>query len=187
MGQDSGRIRLDRTDRLSMLRKILSPETCAACRLCCGFDCTDTWEFPVLPQETVEAMHRMGVSPKLVPAGEEQTFAAPPLRGEELFFCPMLCETGCTMGSEKPFDCKVWPFRMMRDLAGNVRVAVAGYCPGMERYTDEQLETFLAEEGLGKLLLAYAAEHPCTCEALFQRISFSERVKQKELLCSQAR
>ena len=102
-----------------MLRKILSPETCAACRLCCGFDCTDTWEFPVLPQETVEAMHRMGVSPKLVPAGEEQTFAAPPLRGEELFFCPMLCETGCTMGSEKPFDCKVWPFRMMRDLAGN--------------------------------------------------------------------
>ena len=30
----------------------------------------------------------------------------------------------------------------------------------MERYTDEQLETFLAEEGLGKLLLAYAAEHP---------------------------
>ena len=32
--------------------------------------------------------------------------------------------------------------------------------PGMERYTDEQLETFLAEEGLGKLLLAYAAEHP---------------------------
>ena len=137
-----------------MLRKILSPETCAACRLCCGFDCTDTWEFPVLPQETVEAMHRMGVSPKLVPAGEEQTFAAPPLRGEELFFCPILCETGCTMGSEKPFDCKVWPFRMMRDLTGNVRVAVAGYCPGMERYTDEQLETFLAEEGLGKLLLA---------------------------------
>lgn len=160
MGQDSGQIRLDRTDRLSMLRKILSPETCAACRLCCGFDCTDTWEFPVLPQETVEAMHRMGVSPKLVPAGEEQTFAAPPLRGEELFFCPMLCETGCTMGAEKPFDCKVWPFRMMRDLAGNVRVAVAGYCPGMKRYTDEQLETFLAEEGLGKLLLAYAAEHP---------------------------
>ena len=49
---------------------------------------------------------------------------------------------------------------MMRDLTGNVRVAVAGYCPGMERYTDEQLETFLAEEGLGKLLLAYAAEHP---------------------------
>ena len=98
-----------------MLRKILSPETCAACRLCCGFDCTDTWEFPVLPQETVEAMHRRGVSPKLVPAGEEQTFAAPPLRGEELFFCPMLCETGCTMGAEKPFDCKVWPVRMMRD------------------------------------------------------------------------
>ena len=93
-------------------------------------------------------MHCMGVSPKLVPAGEEQTFAAPSLRGEELFFCPMLCETGCTMGSEKPFDCKVWPFRMMRDLTGNVRV------------TDEQLETFLAEEGLGKLLLAYAAEHP---------------------------
>ena len=180
-----------------MLRKILSPETCAACRLCCGFDCTDTWEFPVLPQETVEAMHRMGASPKLVPAGEEQTFAAPPLRDEELFFCPMLCETGCTMGAEKPFDCKVWPFRMMRDLTGNVRVAVAGYCSGMERYTDEQLETFLAGRRPGQAAAGICRRAPCTCEALFQRISFSERkvrtrllkqnLKQKELPSLRAR
>lgn len=114
----------------------------------------------MLPPETVDAMHRMGVSPKLTPAGTEETFAAPPLSGDELFYCPMLCETGCTMGAEKPFDCKVWPFRMMRDASGEVRVAVAGYCPGMERYSDAQLEAFLQEDGLGKQLLAYAKQHP---------------------------
>lgn len=143
-----------------MLRKILSPDTCAACRLCCGFDCTDTWEFPVLPPETVRAMQEMGVSPKLTPAGTEQIFAAPSLQGEELFLCPMLSDTGCTMGEQKPFDCKIWPFRMMRDLSGRVRIAAAAYCPGMERYTDAQLVAFLKEEGLGEQLLAYADAHP---------------------------
>lgn len=147
-----------------MLKKILSPETCAACRLCCGFDCTDTWEFPVLPQETVEAMHRMGVSLKLVPVGEEQTFAAPPLRGEELFFCPMLCETGCTMGADKPFDCRIWPFRMMRDLEGALRITVVSYCPGMQKYTDAQLRNFLAD-GLAAQILAYAEAHPAHVKA----------------------
>lgn len=114
----------------------------------------------MLPPETVKAMQEMGVSPKLTPAGTEQTFAAPSLQGEELFLCPMLSDTGCTMGEQKPFDCKIWPFRMMRDLSGRVRIAAAAYCPGMEQYTDAQLVAFLKEEGLGEQLLAYADAHP---------------------------
>lgn len=154
-----------------MLKKILSPQTCAACRLCCGFDCTDLWELPVLPEETVETIHQMGVHPALVSMGDEQTFSAPPLEGETLFVCPMLCDTGCTMGMQKPFDCQIWPFRIMRDKTGAVRIAAASYCPGMERYTDEQLHAFLAE-GLGKQILTYAAAHPAHVKPFSEQYRF---------------
>ena len=147
-----------------MLKKILSPKTCAACRLCCGFDRTDLWELPVLPAETVAEIHRLGKQPALVPAGTEQTFAAPHLEGEALFVCPMHCETGCTMGADKPFDCRIWPFRMMRDPEGALRITVASYCPGMQKYTDAQLRDFLAD-GLAAQILAYAKAHPAHVKA----------------------
>lgn len=118
----------------------------------------------MLPAETVETMREMGVAPSLVPVGTEQTFQAPPLQGEELFLCPMLSETGCTMGDRKPFDCRIWPFRMMRDAGGTLRIAVAGYCPGMQGYTDAQLRAFL-EEGLGEVIFSYASKHPAHVKA----------------------
>ena len=96
-----------------MLTKMLSRSTCAACRLCCQFDASDIWELPVLPPETVAAVQQMQPDVKLVPVGAEQTFAAPLLKGEELFACPMLTAHGCGLSEqEKPFDCQVWPFRL---------------------------------------------------------------------------
>lgn len=142
-----------------MLKQILSPKTCAECRLCCGFDCTDLWELPVLPAETVEALRRRDPAVTLTATGEEQTFTAPELRENEIYACPMLGASGCTMGDEKPFDCKIWPFRMMQDETGALRIAVASYCPGMEQYTEEQLRDFLSQ-GLAQQILDYAKAHP---------------------------
>lgn len=71
----------------------------------------------------------------------------------------MLSETGCTMGTEKPFDCQVWPFRLMRDKDGAVRITVADYCPGMQSYSTLQLREFL-QKGLAEQLLAYGKAHP---------------------------
>ncbi len=104
-------------------------------------------------------MHRMGKYPDFVPVGAEQTFASPELHGDALFVCPMLQETGCMMGAEKPFDCKIWPFRMMQDTAGKARIAVASYCSGMKSYSDAQLCDFLSQ-GLAQEILAYAETHP---------------------------
>lgn len=142
-----------------MLRQILSPETCAECRICCGFDASDLWELPVLPPETVNAVTRHNDKLQFVSAGEEQVFDAPDLSENELFPCPMCSDTGCIMGDEKPFDCKVWPFRLMQDTAGALHIAVASYCPGIKQYTDQQLRAFL-EQGLGQTMLTYAKSHP---------------------------
>lgn len=143
-----------------MLTKMLSRSTCAACRLCCQFDASDIWELPVLPPETVAAVQQMQPDVKLVPVGAEQTFAAPPLKGEELFACPMLTAHGCGLSEqEKPFDCQVWPFRLMQTENGKIGIAISELCSGMQSYSDAQLQAFL-QEGLADTMFAYAEQYP---------------------------
>ncbi len=143
-----------------MLTKILSRSTCAACRLCCQFDASDIWELPVLPAETAAVVQQQKPDIEFISSGTEVTFAAPPLKGTELFACPMLTEQGCGLSEqEKPFDCKVWPFRLMQMENGKLCIAVSELCNGMHSYTDTQLQAFL-KEGLAETMFAYAEQHP---------------------------
>ncbi|MBQ8825410.1 MAG: hypothetical protein IJZ64_09350 [Ruminococcus sp.] len=143
----------------SMIKKILSSETCAECRLCCGFDNTDLWELPVIPPETEEFILNQKPETKFVPCGDEKTFDSGHLEDNELFYCPMLSENGCTMGINKPFDCKIWPFRMMKTQEGELCITVAEICNGLSDKSIEELKSFL-EEGLADKIFEYAKEHP---------------------------
>ncbi len=152
-----------------MLKKILSPKTCAQCRLCCQFDATDLWELPVLPPDTVSAVQQLRPDIPFSPAGDEQTFAAPELTGDELFACPVLTSCGCGLSQEeKPFDCKIWPLRLMRTSDGTCVIAVSELCKGVENLTEDQLRAFLEEEGLAEKLFAYAQEHPSHVKPLME-------------------
>ena len=114
-----------------MLKKILSRTTCAACQLCCQFDASDIWELPVLPKETVAAIQKY--------------------RDENL---------GCgLLEQDKPFDCKVWPFRLMRTANGTVCISISDLCTGVQLHEVEQLQAFL-REGLAETMFTYAKAHP---------------------------
>ena len=98
-----------------MLRNILSPETCAKCRMCCIFDKYDVWETPVVSAELYEKIHAARPELKFVSKGDsgayifnmEETWDSE----RELFICPALDpDKGCTLGDNKPFDCKIWPY-----------------------------------------------------------------------------
>lgn len=144
-----------------MLKKILSSKTCAKCRLCCKFDRTDTWEIPVFDENTADAAKALRPDAEFTDAGNELTFKAPILTGDELFSCPALTENGCGLSSEhKPFDCKIWPFRMMHDSGGRTVIALSELCGGMSEYSDETLRNFLTSEGLDKIIFEYADAHP---------------------------
>ncbi|MBQ8687453.1 MAG: hypothetical protein IJ512_02740 [Ruminococcus sp.] len=150
-----------------MLKKILSPETCAQCRLCCQFDATDIWELPVLPPETLAAVQKLRPDTAFISSGDEHTFASPALSGEELFACPVLTECGCGLSSaDKPFDCKIWPFRLMRHTDGSCVIAVSELCKGVAHLSDDALRQFLTEEGLADLCFAYARSHPAHIKPL---------------------
>jgi len=114
-----------------MIKQFLKKSACAACKGCCYFDGGDAWEMPY---------------------DENADFS-----GEKVAYCPSYSEKGCVLGAKKPFECALYPFRIMK--LGEFRViAVARYCPETAktplselcRYADENARE-IAEE---------AAKHP---------------------------
>ena len=111
-------------------------------------------------KEFLAAIQKYRPETAFVPVGAEQTFAAPPLKGEELYACPVLTEHGCGLSEQdKPFDCKVWPFRLMRTENGAVCISISDLCTGVQLHEVEQLQAFL-REGLAETMFAYAKAHP---------------------------
>ena len=85
-----------------MLHEILPPEKCANCKGCCYFDKEDAWEAPApLQRPTEETNWHMN--------------------------CVHLGEDGCVLGSDKPIECSMYPFRVMRFGLRNV-IALCTYC-----------------------------------------------------------
>ncbi|MBQ8095370.1 MAG: hypothetical protein IJ242_17590, partial [Clostridia bacterium] len=59
---------------------------------------------------------------------ESYLFRVRELDENDLFTCPLLDPAkGCMLGTEKPFDCRIWPFRIM-DVAGRQAITIAPIC-----------------------------------------------------------
>ncbi len=100
-----------------MIKEILSNDSCAACRICCIFDKTDCWEMPLITPALAAEIKKDMPDIKIRKTGECGIFEVE--YGEDgLARCPMLTENGCLLGEGKPFDCRIWPFRVMKK--GNV-------------------------------------------------------------------
>ena len=153
-----------------MLTDILSPEDCAACRLCCHFHRESAWETPAIEAALVDAYRRLEPAPPLRrrPDGSasfELNFEG--RAADESAPCPMLdCRSGCRLPrEERPMECRLWPLRLMRrhGTDGREQVLLGCYrdCPGVQRCGMETLRRF-AEEKLKALLLEHARRLPQT-------------------------
>ncbi len=143
-----------------MLTKLLSRETCAKCRLCCIFDRYDVWETPVLDQEIRQKAEALIPGVEFISKGRESyLFRVRELDENDLFTCPLLDPAkGCMLGTEKPFDCRIWPFRIM-DVAGRQAITIAPICDAMMQQPIGTLLQFLKEE-LADYIFEYADFHP---------------------------
>ncbi len=99
-----------------MLTELLSHSTCAKCRVCCVFDKSDLWEMPIISGKTEEALKKDYPNIKLTnhPKSSEFKTINAEFDDKGLAYCPLLTENGCGLGEEKPFDCRIWPFRVMK-------------------------------------------------------------------------
>ena len=143
-----------------MLTRLLSRETCAKCRLCCVFDHYDVWETPVLSQEIKNNAEKILPDAEFVSKGTRSyLFRIREFDEDDLFRCPLLDQSkGCMLGTEKPFDCQIWPFRIM-ELDGRQAITIAPICDAMMAQPIGNLLSFL-KEGLAETIFDYAAENP---------------------------
>ena len=153
-----------------MLSKILSKESCASCRFCCVFRRTSLWETPVFTEENIRAIEkRPELDASVLERFEEEnrTYARYDLSEgystddpEEEVPCPYLSDKGCILNSvEKPWDCKIWPLRVMRKTGGELVIALTPTCPEVNKLELERVRSFTEEE-LADELFEYARNHP---------------------------
>ncbi len=141
-----------------LLKKILSGKACAECRLCCIFDRYEVWETPVFTQEIRDRISKAVPSAKFIPKDGGFIFRVEEFGPDGLFTCPALTEKGCMLGDDKPFDCRIWPYRIM-NVGGRRAITIASLCGELYNRPLSQLVDFL-KEGLAEKIFAYAEAHP---------------------------
>lgn len=152
-----------------MLKEILSKASCAECRLCCVFDRYDVWETPLFEAETMGKVAAAVPDAKFAKKGGGFVLNSGEITDGELFSCPALTENGCMLGDDKPFDCRIWPFRIMKSGEGRV-IAVSSLCSAVYGQSHDDLRDFL-KEGLAKKIFAYADKFPEAVHELYNNYS----------------
>ena len=145
-----------------MLSRVLSKQSCAACKFCCSFRRQSLWETPLFPPEAVEKLSKpneYGVVGEFhdgqIVLGGYRTDDP-----EEEVPCTFLDpHKGCILKAEdKPFDCSIWPLRVM-DKGGELVIALTPTCPTIGAAPRPELVE-LVKNGLGAKIFEYAKTHP---------------------------
>ena len=154
-----------------MLTSVLSKNTGASCKFCCSFRRQSLWETPLFPPEVAEKLSKpneYGVVGEFAQASrdvqdarrlvlEDKYRTADP---EEEVPCTFLDpQKGCILkGEDKPFDCSIWPLRIM-DKGGKLVIALTPTCPAIGAVPSQALID-LVKNGLGEQIFEYAKAHP---------------------------
>lgn len=140
-----------------MLKEILSPNSCKSCRMCCVFDREDVWEIPVFSKEKYASLLKEMPEAALKQVSDNGWVFEMKFDEEGLTYCPALSENGCTLKESKPFDCKIWPFRVM-ERGGEILLTLAPLCEAVNRLDEAVLEQFAAK--LAPTVFAEAEKNP---------------------------
>lgn len=140
-----------------MLKKILSPNSCGKCRVCCGFVDEDKWEIPLIFAEYREKIEELlGVKP--IPRGSEFVFDMK-FDGDKTVYCPAASENGCVLGEYKPFDCMIWPFRV-NALGDFLVITASPVCESVSSLPLKDLSKFVGDDDFAQKLFDTAEKHP---------------------------
>jgi len=149
-----------------MLSKILTAGDCAACRNCCVFHEESRWETPVISADIVDKIKEELHDEDSVVFYKDSFSLASVKRdiklkeGQEIYKCVALDENkGCTLtGDKKPFDCSLWPLRVM-EKDNRVFVMIAKGCHSVDDTFLENVNTLLSE-GLKERILLEMTKNP---------------------------
>jgi Fe-S-cluster containining protein len=143
----------------NLLEGLLTSEDCAKCRLCCIFTNYEIWETPAIGGALRAKIEKQFPETVFITKDGYSLFGLTAQREiSDLFACPMLGENGCKLGAEKPFECAVWPFRIMK-LEDKYVISVSSLCkPMMNKPLSAMLD--ILSGGLEEKLKNYARANP---------------------------
>ncbi len=141
-----------------VLKKILDQSTCGNCRVCCVFDKSDVWELPLLTSNDLiyAKAHYNG---EFIKRGDCSYVFDVEFKENGLAYCPMLTEKGCILGENKPFDCKIWPFRV-NNLKGTLVITLSPVCRSVSSLPLNKISDFVNNDGFADMLFAEASKNP---------------------------
>lgn len=149
-----------------MLSKILSANDCASCRNCCVFHEKSRWETPVVSKEQAEMIKKALQNEQAVSDCNSRfvlqtvTRDSLPHKDAEPYRCVALDESrGCMLGpEEKPFDCSLWPLRVMRKN-GKLFIMIAAGCQSVDNAFIDRVRILL-DEGLKQRIIDELNKNP---------------------------
>jgi hypothetical protein len=150
----------------SLLSPILTAGQCAACKFCCSFAAFEAWETPLFSKENVQRISKTYGSFSVRKAGSSSYTLDLSLwwkeHGEKEYApCPFLDpQQGCILPEEeKPFDCKIWPLRVMRK-DGNLVIVLTPTCVQINKIPIARVKDLVENERTGKIIFEEARKMP---------------------------
>ena len=145
-----------------MLTHLFTPTQCAQCKLCCNFRRTSAWETPALDTDLADRLQAQGIPLQCREDGSYSfhlTYRSD--NPDETANCPMLDPAvGCMLPrNERPFECRIWPLRLMKDASDALVLGLYLDCPALTPSVRQKL----TEEATGPMLpmlLEQARLHP---------------------------
>lgn len=134
-----------------MLSKILSKNDCKNCKFCCRFKRTSLWETPLFSIEEKNLVQKKFPYAKFKSISNDSFTidldnSYNTSNPDEEAPCYFLNEAqGCILGKkEKPFDCSIWPLRLMKKDSSLV-IALTPTCTVINSIPIENLKQFVLE------------------------------------------
>lgn len=149
-----------------VLSSILKKSDCAACKFCCSFRRQSLWETPVFSREIAEKIKELYPQACFKAAGNSSitidlSMLYKTNNPDEEVPCYFLDKNkGCLLPAElKPFDCSIWPFRVVNKAGCGNTVVLTPTCPAVNKVPREKILELL-DSGLREKILNYAKENP---------------------------
>jgi hypothetical protein len=142
----------------SLLSPVLTAGQCASCKFCCTFTAAEAWETPLFSREKLERISETYGTFPVRKAGicsytlDLSTYWEKHGK-KEYAPCPFLDpQHGCILPEgKKPFDCKIWPLRIMRKNGKHV-IALTPTCEEINKVPLERIRSLVEDEGVGKII-----------------------------------
>ena len=154
-----------------LLEGLLSPKDCAQCKFCCSCRRSSLWENVIFDDELYSRVKEEYPEAKFmeIPLGSRVShmldfsglYKTDDPDEEALCF---FNRDGCLLGADKPFECAIWPLRVM-DRDGTLTLGYCLDCPIFAAIDPDRIMQFIREEKLDEMIFDYTAKHPETIKS----------------------